>query len=656
MMLYSTSTTTTTSSSSSNSSSSNSTPNNSENLQSAASITSDVPQKGKRPKKTLDLSYLLITFTALVLYILKKRRDFGTTPSVPVHPEIEGKEEKKKAEGQKLVKPDKFENENQPLRIAVIGCGISGSSAAFYTTHLLNNILKQKVDVTIYEASEQPGGRLKYTTIQGTKCEVGGSHIIKDNYYTMRLINGFGLHLSPERKQHVVVWDGDEEKSCFVEDPNSKWNNMVEYLKRYQFGWAILRAKSLVKDLFLKFRNIYRMQLCEKFFVPNESTNAEQIMTKNDLKQCFTWENVEQFVTGINMQKEVQSNFYDFFCNRALPLLGIQNRLVREFIEPILRINYMQNANELSAFAGGVAIAGIISDFRSIQETTSSLVKVMLDDIKPTLKLKTRVKEIEKMLEGDRFLLTSISEHKTEDGLVEQKEEKSEFDYVIIATPLEFGPERIAIKNLELPEILKVDRPFRKAHVTFVVGELNLDYFNVVDQRKPVEQAKFFEHIAIDRSKVPEEEAGDTRLEYGIITMKPKKKQELEFNCISHIANTKDTNEHIYKIFSIEAIPNALLNNLFNMKYSEHHFWKDGAYPILKPAKKEELPPIKLSNHLYYASAFETIVSTIETNLINSRNIAFMIGKDILARTEQTEKESEIVAKKKKDEEEGYTE
>jgi hypothetical protein len=30
-----------------------------------------------------------------------------------------------------------------------------------------------------------------------------------------------------------------------------------------------------------------------------------------------------------------------------------------------------------------------------------------------------------------------------------------------------------------------------------------------------------------------------------------------------------------------------------------------------------------------------------------------MIGKDILARTEQTEQESEIVAKKKKDEEEG---
>lgn len=53
--------------------------------------------------------------------------------------------------------------------------------------------------------------------------------------------------------------------------------------------------------------------------------------------------------------------------------------------------------------------------------------------------------------------------------------------------------------------------------------------------------------------------------------------------------------------------------------------WK--AYPILRPAPK--WPPFVLHPGLYYVNAMESAVSTMETEIIASRNVVTLLANDL---------------------------
>ena len=61
--------------------------------------------------------------------------------------------------------------------MAIIGCGAGGTSAAYFL----------RSGATIYEASEECGGRAKHITVGDQVIEMGGTMLIDDNYY----INAF---------------------------------------------------------------------------------------------------------------------------------------------------------------------------------------------------------------------------------------------------------------------------------------------------------------------------------------------------------------------------------------------------------------------------------------------------------------------------------
>jgi hypothetical protein len=52
------------------------------------------------------------------------------------------------------------------------------------------------------------------------------------------------------------------------------------------------------------------------------------------------------------------------------------------------------------------------------------------------------------------------------------------------------------------------------------------------------------------------------------------------------------------------------------------------AYPIYAPPQTpERWHPIQVSDGIYYINAFESIISTIETELISSKNVALLLAK-----------------------------
>jgi prenylcysteine oxidase/farnesylcysteine lyase len=82
----------------------------------------------------------------------------------------------------------------------------------------------------------------------------------------------------------------------------------------------------------------------------------------------------------------------------------------------------------------------------------------------------------------------------------------------------------------------------------------------------------------------------------------------------------------IYKVFSREPLDEELIGRVFarpaeTTRVSWH------AYPVLKPTA--QWPPFRIAHGLYYANAMESAVSTMETEVVASRNVVQLLAQDI---------------------------
>jgi prenylcysteine oxidase/farnesylcysteine lyase len=92
------------------------------------------------------------------------------------------------------------------------------------------------------------------------------------------------------------------------------------------------------------------------------------------------------------------------------------------------------------------------------------------------------------------------------------------------------------------------------------------------------------------------------------------------------VGNKDHPAETIYKLFSREPVTDGLLSALFaERKQVERWQWQ--AYPILIPMSR--WPPFQLSRGLYYVNAMESAVSTMETEVIASRNVVNLLKRDL---------------------------
>lgn len=87
-------------------------------------------------------------------------------------------------------------------RLAVIGSGMGGATAAW----LLHNMTG--CDVTVFEATDAVGGRLKETTIDDRVVELGGSIGIEANRYFVEATDMLGLNRREQPDMSAGIWDG----------------------------------------------------------------------------------------------------------------------------------------------------------------------------------------------------------------------------------------------------------------------------------------------------------------------------------------------------------------------------------------------------------------------------------------------------------------
>lgn len=93
------------------------------------------------------------------------------------------------------------------LHVAVIGAGIAGLTVA----HRLVHDARDRVDVTVFEAGERPGGTIRSETLNGFLCEHGPQGLLDNAPHTLTIVRELGLETlerSPSARRRYLFLGG----------------------------------------------------------------------------------------------------------------------------------------------------------------------------------------------------------------------------------------------------------------------------------------------------------------------------------------------------------------------------------------------------------------------------------------------------------------
>jgi len=243
------------------------------------------------------------------------------------------------------------------------------------------------------------------------------------------------------------------------------------------------------------------------------------------------------------------------------------------------RDNYNQNGNQLNSFVDLVSLAGagIDGTVFELSNGTTDIARNLLESSSAQLRLNTQVTGISKR--ADQY---KVDWRETHDG----SESSDLCDQVILATPLEFT-------NISLPEgaDVLVDRPYQPVFATFVAGELSRTHFG----RSDLDSV-----LTADNSTAAWTSIG------------------------RH--NQMPDGSDIWKVFSTAPLTDQVVDSIFQSHtHVQRVAWNStGAYPKLSP--RVDWPKFELLPGLVYASAMESAVSCMETQIISGKNAALLVS------------------------------
>lgn len=332
--------------------------------------------------------------------------------------------------------PISYTPENQKERIAIIGAGAGGTSAAYYLQKFTNH----SYDITIFEKNDRIGGRATTVDIYGNSSrpfEIGASIFVSANKILRRATNEFNLTLNKFRAslnddsqlKKVGLYDGS---SIFLEIDDS-WKTYVKLIWRY--GRSPIQVEQLTKRFISEFLNNFY----DKHF---PFINLDTIMK----------------ISGFYAVTTITAELY--FKEE-----GVAETYYKEIIQSFTRVNYAQNLDQIHAIGALVSLAA--ENAMQIEGGNWQIFANLAKHSNATLQLNTEVTSALKLPDGKWSL---------------EYDGKSEvYDKVIIASPFAAANLTFA-SHYDIPEVDYVD-----LHVTVFTSteKLSPRYFGKNDGSVP---------------------------------------------------------------------------------------------------------------------------------------------------------------------------
>ncbi|KAG1825546.1 Prenylcysteine lyase-domain-containing protein [Suillus subaureus] len=245
-------------------------------------------------------------------------------------------------------------------RIAIIGAGAGGSSAAFWISKA-----KKRFGIDYYI-----GGRsivvYPYNDTTFAPLELGASIFVDANKNLMRASKEFNLTLTAfeDDDSNTGIWDG--QNFVLVMESGSylkSWWATLKVLWRYGYT-APTRTKAIVQSVIDRFLG---------FYTP-ESPRWDDISV---FSERFQW---------VSMTNQTASDFLE--GNGVAPLFA------RELVEAATRVNYGQNVDKIHALGGAASMAA--SGASGVVTGNFRIFEQFLENSTANVFLNTNVKEIKR--------------------------------------------------------------------------------------------------------------------------------------------------------------------------------------------------------------------------------------------------------------------
>ncbi|XP_078406711.1 prenylcysteine oxidase 1-like [Cetorhinus maximus] len=330
------------------------------------------------------------------------------------------------------------QEEAPPKKIAIVGAGIGGSSAAYF----LRREFGHNVKIDVYEKGTI-GGRLATVTVNGQQYEIGGSVIHPLNLHMQDFVKHLGLKHRKGVPEKVALFNGEqfvfEESDWYLQDLFKMW---------WRYGFSLLRLQMWVEEIVEKFMRIYKYQ-----------SHGYAFSTVEEMLQSLGGERF------INMTRRPVAE--------TLQELGISQRFIDEIVAAITRVNYGQSAT-IPAFVGAVSIAGVQAGLWAVEGGNKLVCSQLLDSAKAHV-IHATVTSISLHPSGDNSLYQVKYENEDEGGY-------DFYDIVVIATPLHQETTNITFSDLT-PPVTDFPGHYQHMIVSIVHGYLNSSYFGFPDPK-----------------------------------------------------------------------------------------------------------------------------------------------------------------------------
>ncbi|KAI9797834.1 MAG: hypothetical protein M1835_006356 [Candelina submexicana] len=491
-------------------------------------------------------------------------------------------------------------NPESAKRIAIIGAGSGGSSAAYYLKRYATGA-GINTNITVFERSAYVGGRSTTVNVYNDPSEpveVGASIFVEVNKNLVAAAEAFGLSIqaptsvrSQEASDQLGVWNG--EKFVFTQSEGGyQWWNIAKLLWKY--GWAPLRTQNLMKQTVDTFLKMYEApyfpfrSLSDTAFdlglTPVTSSTGEQFLAANKIHPPFS----------------------------------------TDIIQASTRVNYGQNLGLIHGLETMVCMAA--EGAMAIRGGNWQIFDGMLKAAGANVQLDMKVTKIERNDDG-KYTVESM---RTRTSSKSEKPLSEEYDTVIIASPLQFSD----IELIPAPSNSPHKIPYVQLHVTLFTSPhrispqaFNLSHSTLVPQMI-LTTLKPNEHPASREAGV-----GST----GFFSISTQRK-------VTNPSTDPPSQEYLYKIFSPTPVNSTFLARLLDLPApstpdsdlpDEDISWRADklwySYPYLYP--RITFDDIQLDRGLWYTSGIESFISTMETSSLMGMNVGRLIADDWLGVT-----------------------
>ncbi|XP_072514698.1 prenylcysteine oxidase 1 [Salminus brasiliensis] len=451
-----------------------------------------------------------------------------------------------------------------PKKIAVIGAGIGGSSAAYF----LRQEFGPSVKIDVYEAGTV-GGRLATENVKGHDYETGGSVIHPLNLHMKHFVDRLGLSVRTNVPSKMAIFNGKE--LTFEE---SDWF-IVNFLRMlWRYGLNSIRMHMWVEGILDKFMRIYQYQQFGYSF-----SSVEQLLHAMG---------GDGFLTLLNQTLE-----------EAMLADGFSQVFINDIVTAITRVNYGQSVR-LSAFVGAVSLAGADSGLWAVDGGNKRVCSGLLYNSKAEL-IQARVTAVSTKTRPSKS--GTVANFYEVNYIGDSGPAHSLYDIVVVATPLHQGLSDINFSGFSPPIPSHFPGLYHQTVATLVLGRLNVSYLGT--NVKPAD-------IVVSEILTTDNEA----LAINSLSLLDPISIPLDYN------RPPAGESKVWKIFSPKPLSEEQLGAIFE---SRERVWVKPwlAYPSYTPPQRR-MPPFILHDRLFYLNAIEWAASCMEMSALAARNVALL--------------------------------